>query len=432
MIDRNGLKRYIVEIHERDFKDVKPRELTIKTVKGKANVIIGPRRAGKTYYLFHLMREGGREREDYLYLDFEHPLFYALTPKDFPKILDMYEELYPGRKPILLLDEVQAVPDWERMVRYSLDIGSTVYVTGSSSRLLSQEIASHLRGRGLTYTLMPLSFREYLDFRGIKYRGRDAYGNYPLIVRSLEEYLRYGSYPEIALVEDEGVKLRILKEYLDLVVRRDVLERYRPRNRRLINELIYFSLNSYSRYLSFDSLYRLFKRRGKLTKRTLINYVRYLEESFAIFLLERYSPSVKERIVAPRKLYLVDTGYGNFGAKDISRDMENAVFLELFRWTSAHPLRRIYYWRSRTDHEVDFVLVEKGKIAELLQVSFSLSGERTKSREVRSLLKASRVLGCKKLEIITWEEEGEEELEWWGNRGKVRFIPLWKWLLKIG
>ncbi len=428
MIDKNSVKRYILEFQSRDLRDVKPREMNVKSMKGKATVIIGPRRAGKTYYLFYIMKGGSRE--DYLYLDFEHPLLYTLNPSDFPKILDAYKELYPERKPVLLLDEVQVVPDWERMVRYSLDLGHTVYLTGSSSRLLSQEVASHLRGRGLTYTLMPLNFREFLSFKDVGYGRRDAYRNYALIMRSLEEYLRYGSYPEVVLTNDPGLKSRILKEYLDLVIRRDVIERHSIRNRRLINELVYFALNSYSKYLSFDSLYKLVKGRARATKRTIINYVGYLEEAFALFLLRRYSPSVKERMVAPRKIYLVDTGYGIFGAKDIARDMENAVFLELFRWASVDPTRELYYWRGQ-NYEVDFVLVEKGRVSELLQVSYSLEGRKTRLREVRSLLKASKVIGCNRLTILTWNEEGEEELEWWGLRGRIRFIPLWKWLLGV-
>ena len=173
-------------------------------LRGKAAIIMGPRRAGKTYYLFTLMR--GR-REEYLYLDLEHPIFYSLEPADFPKILDAYRQLYPDITPTLMLDEVQVVPDWERMVRYAIDLGYETYVTGSSSKLLAKEVASHLRGRGLSYVLMPLSFREFLTFKGVDYRGRELYRNRHRVMAALEEYLRYGAYPEVALTEDSGLKL---------------------------------------------------------------------------------------------------------------------------------------------------------------------------------------------------------------------------------
>ena len=126
-------------------------------------------------------------------------------------------------------------------------------------------------------------------------------------------------------------------------------------------------------------------------------------------------------------MYLVDTGYGIFGAKDIARDMENAVFLGLFRWASGDPTRELYYLKGQ-NYEVDSLLVEKGKVTELMQVSYSLEDRKTRMREVRSLLKASRVVGCDKLTVLTW---GEEELEWWGLKGRVRFVPWWKWLLGV-
>ncbi len=126
-------------------------------------------------------------------------------------------------------------------------------------------------------------------------------------------------------------------------------------------------------------------------------------------------------------MYLVDTGYGIFGAKDIARDMENAVFLGLFRWASGDPTRELYYLKGQ-NYEVDSLLVEKGKVTELMQVSYSLEDRKTRMREVRSLLKASRVVGCDKLTVLTC---GEEELEWWGLKGRVRFVPLWKWLLGV-
>lgn len=426
MLDASALKRYILEFHDRDLRGLRPRELKVDSIKGKATVIMGPRRSGKTYYLFTLMKEG---RERYLYLDLEHPIFYSLEPSDFPRILDSYKELYPELSPVIMLDEVQAVPEWERMVRYAIDLGLETYVTGSSSKLLASEIASHLRGRSLSYILLPLSFREYLTFKGIDFEGREMYRNYHRIVAALENFLKYGAYPEVALMEGENLRMRILREYLDLVVRRDVLERFRLRNRKLLNDLTLFALNSYSKHISYDSLYRLHKGRTKVTKRTVANYISYLSEAFFLFTLSRYSPSIKERIVAPRKIYLVDTGYGNFGAKSISRDMENAVFLELYRRHVNDPTAELYYWKDGSGHEVDFVVVKEGRVRELIQVAYSLEEEKTVSREIRSLLKAKKVLKCGDLKIITWKDEWERRLSWWGESGVVRAIPLWRWLL---
>ncbi|KPU63597.1 ATPase [Thermococcus sp. EP1] len=429
MLDKTFLKRYIVGFHERDFSGIIPRELRVEAIPNRATVIIGPRRAGKTYYLLSLVDKENPER--YLYVDFEHPIFHPMTPTDFLAVLDAYHELYPKIKhPIVMLDEVQAVPDWERIVRYLLDGGYTVYITGSSSKLLSREVATHLRGRSLTYTLLPLSFREFLRFKRVDYRGRDFYRNYTQISRLLEEYLHYGAYPEVAL-SSEGVKDNILKDYLDVLIKKDVLERHRIKNIHLLNELLYFSLHSYSKYVSFDSLYRLFKGRLKVTKRTIANYFSYLEEAFALFLVRKYERSPKARIVAPRKLYLIDTGLSIFGSKDLGRDMENVVFLELLRRTSGNPAMKVTYWKSSQGHEVDFVISEHGRVNELIQVSVKTIDEKTRRRELLALLHASEKLGCEKLTLITLDEEGIEDISLYGMKGRVKMVPLVKWLLGL-
>ncbi|WP_157868120.1 ATP-binding protein [Pyrococcus abyssi] len=422
MLDKTLVKRYILEFHERDFSKVLPRELKVSKVKGKAIAIIGPRRAGKTHYLFSIIKDNP---ERYLYVDFENPIFHPMKPRDFIVVLDAYRELYPEfEKPIVMLDEVQAVPDWERIVRYLLDGEYEVYLTGSSSKLLPMEVASHLRGRAITYTLFPLSFREFLRFKGLNYEGRSFYRNYNRISSLLDEYLWYGAYPEVALA-DKSVKELILREYLNVLIKRDILERHRIKNIYLLNELLYFSIRSYAKYVSVDSLYRLFKGRLKVTKRTIANYLNYLEESFAIFLLRRYEPSIKGRITSPRKLYLIDTGFSMFGEKDLSRDVENVVFLELVR---RNPWAELYYWKS-PNHEVDFVVVERGKVKELIQVSIDLSEEKTRKREFLALLNASKRLACRDLKVITLNEEGEEKVEMYGMKGVIKIVPLIKWLL---
>ncbi len=375
-------------------------------------MITGPRRAGKTYYLFSLVDKNAPER--YLYVDFEHPVFHPLTPGDFIDVLDTYRELYPEiKRPTVLLDE-----------------GYTVYVTGSSSKLLSREVATHLRGRSLTYILFPLSFREFLRFKGVEYRGREFYRNASKINRLLEEYLRFGAYPEVALAP-EDIKELILKDYLDVLIKKDVLERHSLRNVHLLNELLYFPLRAYSRYVSFDSLYRLFKGRLRVTKRTIANYFSYLEEAFALFLVRRFERSPKGGIVAPRKLYLIDTGLALFGEKDLARDAENAVFLELVRRNSLKPSVEVTYWKDEAGREVDFVVSENGKAKELIQVSLRLDDEKTRKKEFLVLLHASKRLGCKSLKVITLEEKGVEDVSLYGMRGRIELVPLAKWLLEI-
>ncbi len=419
------IKRYIAEFRSRDFSEVIDRELRVNFVKNKAISIIGPRRAGKTYFLFSLMKN----LENYIYIDFEHPIFYTITPDDIIPIMDAYFELYPEGEPLyIFLDEVQDIQDWERMVRYLLDMGYYVAVTGSSSKLLSKEIATHLRGRSLVYNLFNLSFREFLKFRGIEYSGESLYINFNKIKKSLDEYLKYGAYPDVALSDKTENKERILKDYLNLIITRDIVERYNIRNRFLINELVYFGINNYSRYISYDSLFKLFKQRIKVTKRTLINYLQGFEDAMIFFFLRRYDTSVKARMVSPRKIYLIDTGFGLFGSKDVARDMENVIFIELLRRIG--PVTEIFYFKDQQGHEVDFVVKRGDVIEELIQVTYASSFDEVERREWRNLLKAMELLKCRNLLCITWDYEDERELSWFGRKGSVSFVPLWKWLLE--
>jgi len=425
MIDKDVVKRYIVEFHYRDFSDVRRRELNVKFIENKVVCIVGPRRVGKTYLLFSLMEEPTK----YLYIDFEDPIFYNSTPGDIVDILDAYRELYPEYvNPIVMLDEIQVLRDWERTVRYLLNRGIESYVTGSSSRLLSHEIATQLRGRAITYTLFPLSFREFLRFKGIKFEGRNLYTNYSRILGSLDEYLKYGGYPEIVL---KWEKERILSEYLNVMIRRDVIERYQLRNRFLVNELLYFTLNNYSRYISYDSLYRLFKQRLKVTKKTVINYLTYFEDSQLFFLLKRYQPSIKGRIASPRKIYLIDVGLSIMYNKDIARDMENTVYIELMRRKHYNnPLWNIYYYRNSQGYEVDFLVTEGDKVRECIQVTYANSHDEVDRREIRALLKAREALKCRDLKVITYGYEDKVVESWYGIKEEIEYIPLWKWLLK--
>ncbi|MEM0481160.1 MAG: ATP-binding protein [Candidatus Aenigmatarchaeota archaeon] len=425
MINKEIVKRYIVNFHQRDFSNIKKRELKIKKIKNKAISIVGPRRVGKTFYLFSLINNP----ENYLYVDFENPIFYNSTVEDIIIIIDAYKELYPDKKPIVFLDEIQNIKDWERMVRYLIDENIETYVTGSSSKLLSKEIATHLRGRSVTYFLFTLSFREFLEFKDIKYKGKSFYENYEKIKKYIREYLHYGGYPEVVLNEQ---KERILNGYLELIIKKDILERYRIKNINLVNELIYFSINNYSKYISYDSLYKLFKQRIKVTKKTIINYLSYFEDALLFFFLKRYYPSIKQRIISPRKIYLIDTGYGIFGEKNISRDMENIVFLELLRNKYyVNILQEIYYLQTK-DYEIDFLIREGNRITKLINVTYANNFDEIDKREIRGLVRAYDLFKQHKPEliIITWDYEDEKEISWFNKKGRIKFIPLWKWLLK--
>ncbi|BBL45720.1 AAA+ superfamily ATPase [Nanobdella aerobiophila] len=421
MIDKELVKRYILEFQSKPPSNIKKRELNITPIKGKAISIIGPRRVGKTYFLFSLIDNPER----YVYIDFENPIFANFKPEDIINIADIFKELYPDKEPIFLLDEVQVIEDWERVVRYLLSKNYYVYITGSSSKLLSKEIATHLRGRTITYNIFNLSFREFLRFKDINFEGKDFYLNYNKIKSLLNEYIKYGGYPEIVLNED---KLKLLQDYLTTVVSRDIIDRYMIKNEKIINEILYFAINNYSKYISYNSLHKLFKQYGKsIHKITIIKYLSYFEDSLLLFLLKKYSKSIKEIIVSPKKVYLIDTGYGIFGNKDISRDMENIIYLELLRKTNINPLLEIYYFKDYQQHEIDFLVKEGNNIKQLIQVSYINNYDEIDKREIRSLLKGYNLFKeyNPELLIITWDYEDNKIID----NINIKFIPLYRWLL---
>lgn len=418
------IKRYIRLFHEREIPKVIEREVKPSFAEGRTTAIVGPRRSGKTYLLYSLI---GEDREKYVYLNFENPLLFGITGRDFPKILDAYYDLYPenvGEDIAFLLDEIQNVPGWEIGVRYLTDEGFKVAVTGSSSRLLSKEIATQLRGRSLTYTLLPLSFREFLRFKGTWIERRDLYGReIHRIKKLLDEYLRFGGFPEVVLLKD---KIRILEEYLSVMITKDIIERHSIRNVALIESVIRLLLSSYAKYTSYSSIHGFLKSEFGTSKTTVLEYLKALGDSFFVFFLPRYARSEKESQRAPKKVYLVDTGFSLFSRKDVAKDMENAVFLELMRRKHYfNPLLDVYYYGGSGEKEVDFVLVESGRVVELIQVTQDLS--ESKDREVSALVEAGRRLGCKNLTVVTLDEEGDVEADW----GKVKVVPLWKFLLEI-
>ena len=434
---KEALKELIREFQEWTLPDVVARELEVPLRSRKIISIVGPRRSGKTFYLYSLIKKllsDGFPREGIVFVNFDDPRLLPCDALCLEELLQAYRELYPERMEetsYLFLDEIQNVKDWESGVRRLHDTERfRIYLTGSSSKLLSKEIASRLRGRGLSFELLPFSFREVLRAKGVKLDRNIAYSPRRAFVRKAEEeYLELGGFPEVVLEEDPAMKLRILREYVETMFIKDLVERYRLRNTMLLRELMKFLLTNTARRFSANSFYKWIKTSLPITKRTLLNYIHYLEDSALFFFLRKFSFSLKEQAQAVRKVYVVDTGlrasYGFRFSKEKGTNLENTVFLELYRRKTLTPLLELYYWRDSKGREVDFVVKEGEKVKSLVQVSAELADPKTKQREMKSLLSASEALNCSDLQIITLEEEGVEKVS-----GKtIRITPLWKWLL---
>lgn len=430
MINREKWIEIIKDFHERGVPDLIEREIKIpiEVPLKRAISIIGPRRAGKTYTMFQLIKSILKNNIDFiriLYINLERIDLEGTTIKDLDIMINTYYEIYPdnkNKKIWLFLDEIQNVDKWEKFVRTVIDSENVqVFISGSSSKLLSKEIATSLRGRTITYVILPFSFKDYLATEKIKIEKHMSTSERLKMINSLKTYIEIGGYPEVILYKKEMEK--ILLDIVETTVYRDIVERYKIRNTSLLKLLIKSLINSAEREFSIHKFYNFIRSKGiKASKTALYSYAGALNDVFFIFLLRKYSGSYKEIEQSLPKVYAVDNGIlTSNGINDYGRLMENLVFVELKRRG-----KDIYYYKSPDGKEVDFVVLEKKKIKELIQVSYSLDEIITEEREIKSLLKASKELKCNKLTVITWNREEEKAI----NGKKIKYIPLWKWLLE--
>ncbi|MCD6412329.1 ATP-binding protein, partial [bacterium] len=228
----------------------------------------------------------------------------------------------------------------------------------------------------------------------------------------------------------EKEKERILKEFFDLILFKDIVERHNLKNISLAKFLLSFLTQNFSKEISINKISNFFKSQGKkFGKNTLYDYMDKIQDSVAVFFLPRFSKKIYVRESWPKKIYLSDTGLSKLVkfSPDFGKLMENAIFLEFLRDQNKCPLKEIYYLKTSEKKEIDFLIKEGIEIKELIQSSYQIEDFEVKKREIESLITASKHLKCNDLKIITWDKEGEEKIE--GRT--IRFIPLWKWLLKL-
>ena len=417
---KDVFKLLINDFFEKELK-VKKRDIKISLNSNKIVSIVGVRRSGKTYILFDLINSLREkiDRKNIIYINFEDDRLFGLKGNDLGLLIDAYFEMYPKKrdeKIYLFLDEIQEIEGWEKFVRRIYDtLNIQIFLTGSSAKMLSKEIASSLRGRSITYEIFPLSFKEYLDFKEIEI---NLYSSKSLsfIKNYFEKYLKEGGFPEIVFEEDEDIKAKILRDYVDLIVYRDIIERYNIKNLSLLKFIIKYSFSNPATLLSFNKLYNELKTLGyKLSKDTLFDYFEYLNDAYTLFLTPIFRSSVKEENRNPKKLFIVDNGFNYIFntsfSPDYSKLYENLVFLHLRR-----KYQEIYYFKEK--QEVDF-FVPQDKL--LINVSYKINNEKTLKREINALKEAMEKLKIKESFLIT--NEIEKEIE------NIKIIPLWKFLL---
>jgi len=433
-MEKDTLKRIMAEFHESGLPDFVRRDLAVdwSALSPKLNkviTVIGPRRAGKTTYLFQMMRhlmEQGASNRDFIYVDFEDTRILPLDTTDLQYVLDAYLEMYgPEKDPVLFLDEVQNVPNWEKFVRRVNDQGLKTIVTGSTSRMLAREMASALRGRTLTYELFPFSFPEYLKSREVDPERQDVYGKGGHVIRQhFENYFFSGGFPEVALTGQSAPHTGILHRYFDTVFYRDLIDRYKIRNSALLRRWLNVLLAGIAAKISLSKMEKDCKSRGmRVSKATLSNFATYVEDIYFGFFVEIFSQSARTRQANPKKFYIVDLGLHNHLSvkftENRGRLLENLVYLRLRR--EGLPT---FYYRSKSGGEVDF-LVKDGKRIGLIQVCHEMERMETFNRKKRALVEAMQELALETAQIVTFDSNSNLK----ENGQTIHIVPAWQWLL---
>ncbi|WP_372589303.1 ATP-binding protein [Fervidobacterium pennivorans subsp. shakshaketiis] len=413
--------------------DTVPREALgkLRSLKDYHGVIVikGPRRAGKSTLLYQLMWELSAERDikSILYVNFEDYAFYSekLTPKTLENILGVYrQEICPEGDFIIFLDEIQNVEDWHRWVRTVIDSGlaKTVFVTGSSSKLLSGELATLLSGRHVDIELLPFSFKEYLYANGYNPSGKlELIAKKDIYLSFLKDYLTFGGFPEIATRgSDEQLIYNILSDYAEDIIFKDIVSRYNTQNIKLLKTLSKVVAQNISNKISIRKLQKDFQDifAEKSSTSTLSNYIAYLESAYYCFAVQRFDYSIKEINKTPAKYYLVDTGLRNAISPSFTPDrgrlLENAVYLRL-----RTMYEEIYYWEGK--NEIDFVCRNKNTL-DLYNVSYISDESELNERKLKGLLEFPHKANGRY--VITWDLHKELSL----NGQKIQFIPAYIFL----
>jgi len=388
--------------------------------------VIGVRRVGKTYLLFQTLKD--LEEKNAFYINFEDERI-PRESKFLTELIPTLIEIFGDKRPFyLLLDEIHTMPNWSLWARRIHDFrDAKIVLTGSSSKLMSKEISTELRGRSHDVYLLPLSFREFLRFKGFKLDVELSSTKRALLNRYLLEYLEYGGLPEVVLASEDR-KLLILQDYFRTIIYRDIVERHSVKDIENIMDILKILLNS--TMISYTRVYNILRSKGvKIGKEKVINYINYALESLFVHLVPIFSRKMSSQIIYPKKVYFADNGFIRaisirYG-KEKWRWLENIVFLELLRRIRNRPLARIYYWKN-DEYEVDFVVQELDEIKCAVQVAWDLEEYSTRKREIKGLVRFMRKFGAKEGIIVTYESE-EEIFE---GGIKIKVIPILKLLLE--
>jgi predicted AAA+ superfamily ATPase len=397
-------------------KHLIPRDIELEKHIATSQVIIisGIRRCGKSSLLYLIKEKMNLKEAEYCYFNFDDERIIT-DISILENIYNLHIEIY-GEEPVLFLDEIQNIDNWEKFVNRMYEQGIKVFVTGSNAKLLSSEISTSLTGRNKLIELYPFSFSEYLRFIGSKYNlNRITPKSKSLLLKDFNNYFETGGFPLVVKENDT----ELINAYFQDILYRDIISRYGITQVNEIKQIGLYFASNIGKLFSYSTLQEI---SGVKSLSSIKDYLYYYEQSYLYFYLKKFDYSVKKQIMNPKKVYTIDPAFahrlGFHFSENKGRILENIVFLELLRRG-----KEVYYHSGKK--ECDFVVKEGLNIVEAIQVSYQVNGNNYE-REYQGLQEAKHTYNLKEgLMLINDIEESNIP-----NNNGIKVMPVWEWLLK--
>lgn len=383
-----------------------------------AQVVIGVRRSGKSTVCHKVLQEHGVR---YAYVNLDDDRLANVQTEDLNTVLSCVYQLYGTDVPYLFLDEIQNVDGWYLFVNRLLRTKLRIFVTGSNAKLLSGELATHLTGRYNEIRLYPFSFAEYCSFHKIDIRSITTRAE-ATRKAAFMEYINNGGFPEMQNMRN---KRGYVERLLEAVLQKDIQKRFKIRNIDSLRKIAHHLIGNSCQEVNYDEMSKILG----LSDKTVQKYVSYLQQAFLVQILVKHSFKSKKRLRGS-KAYIIDPGMQNnrensMAAENIGWRLENVVYIELLRRCANNFLDIYFYKPSSRDKEVDFVICDRNKATQLVQVAYDISTVKTFKRETSALVTASEALDCDNLLLITFTETRNVEVA-----GKtIHIMSALEWLL---
>lgn len=433
-MDKTYIKMQIAMRQSEFPTDLKKRETPLPVGERKIVTIPGVRRSGKTSRMEMVVNNllaQGVSRNRFLWVSFDDERLVRMTSDELDQIIEAYMEMYPEvemASVYMFFDEIQLIDGWEYFVmRLFKHYSKNIYISGSNATMLSSELKSALRGWPEEEETLPLSFREYCEFKGVD---TESWLEQDLarLRNAFHDYNNIGGFPEVVLTDNAARRAKTLQAYFDTMLLKDLAEHYRLSNIEVLRYYLKRIMSNLTKPTSIRSIHNDIKSLGlKVSKDDLYDWANYACNIFMFIRISNYSRSLQKVESSQPKYYCIDNGLRDAvllpQSDDDGKKLENTVFLHLYRRRS--PVDRIFYYQGRG--ECDFVVQRGIEICRLMQVTWDMSDDETRKREINGLLEASAVTGCNNLMIITAEQQEKIISD---NGVTIEVVPAWRWLLE--